>query len=122
MSDFRKWINLCETVQTSSRIKLSELKSFDELFGPNATDIEQEEDDILKSEKILLSHGWKRIPWKHPLGIFEWAFVNPDFRRYHIFLMDLKLWECEGPSGTLKEGKGWQELEEFLNDVFDSNG
>jgi hypothetical protein len=118
MSDLRKWINLCETVLPPSRISLTELKSFDELFGPNAIDVEQEEDDLLKSESVLQSHGWKKVDWKHPLGIFEWEFVNSNYRKYRVFLMDLKRWEVEGPTDVIGQGYGSQELEEFLDDIF----
>jgi len=119
MTDFRKWITICETVEISSNKLLSELKSYDELFGPNAVDIEQEEDDLIKSEKMLIDHGWHKIPWKHPLGIYELAFVNPNFRLYKVFLMDFKRWEVEGPTDVIGEGNGVQELEEFSNEIFE---
>ncbi len=92
MSDFRKWINVCEAA-LSPHMLLRELKSYEELFGSDVVDIEPEEDDLIKSEKVLNSHGWQRIHWKHPLGIFEWAFINPHYRKYRIYLMDLKKWE-----------------------------
>jgi len=122
MSDFRKWITLCETVSTPSRIDLTELKSFDELFGPNAVDIDQEEDDLLTSEKVLNARGWRKVDWKHPLGIFEWAFTNPNFRKYRVFLMDMKRWEVEGPSDVIGYGHGSHELAEFLDEIFEQNG
>lgn len=118
MLDFRKWINLCETETIPSHTKLMELKSFDELFGPNADDTEQEDDDLTKSIKVLVSRGWHKIPWKHPLGIFEFAFVNPKHRNYKVYLMDLKYWEVEGPAALIGEGRGVEELEEFLSEIF----
>jgi hypothetical protein len=102
-----------------SRNLLSEYKSYDELFGPNAVDIEQEEDDLIKSEKMLIIHGWHKIPWKHPLGIFELAFVNQKFRLYKVFLMDFNRWEVEGPEDVIGEGHGVEELEEFLDEIFE---
>jgi hypothetical protein len=33
--------------------------------------------------------------------------------------MDFKRWEVEGPTDVIGEGNGVQELEEFLNEIFE---
>jgi hypothetical protein len=109
---------ICETELKPSRKLLSELKTYDELFGPNADEVEQEEDDLVKSEKALVARGWHKTKWKHPLGIFELAFINPNYRLYRVFLMDLNRWEVEGPTDVIGEGYGVEELEGFLDEIF----
>jgi hypothetical protein len=117
MNCLRHWINICEMVFKPSRINLDEEKSFDELYGSKSINYPNvnKNDDLIKSKNVLKAYGWNRIAWKHPLGIFEWAFENPKFKNYRVFLFDLKHWEVVGPNHKTYEGSGWKNLRLYLN-------